>query len=111
MSVLSKLKELGGCVGGRMIYNAAKYSAEVANVFKDTNQLNARSKDKFRPLFPHLNLNRVRIRPGCTLPGNWFNSANNVAAMTFGYTIYCKGTKMQSTDAKLNILMHELVHV
>ncbi|MBK7581095.1 MAG: DUF4157 domain-containing protein [Myxococcales bacterium] len=111
MSVLDTLQELGGCAGGKLIYYAAKYSAEVANVFKDKNKLNASAKAKFKPLFPHLNLDKVRIRPDCTLPGNWFTSSNDVVAMTFGYTIYCKGKKMQSTNKKLNILMHELVHV
>ena len=111
MDILKTLKKLGGCAGGVVIYNAAKYAAAVANAFKDTNKLKSATQARFRPLFPQLNLGKVRVRPGCTLPGNWFTSPNDVAAMTIGYTIYCKGTHMQSTNAKLNILMHELVHV
>ncbi|MDD2732813.1 MAG: hypothetical protein PHF56_02640 [Desulfuromonadaceae bacterium] len=114
MNVLEELKKLGGRAGGITIYYGAKSAAAVANVAKQTNKLNARSKAKFRPLFPHLDLDRVRIRPACDLPGNWFESEggpHKVVAMTFGYTIYCKGTHMQRTYEKLNILMHELVHI
>jgi len=111
MSVLSKLKKMGACEGGIAIYFAAKAAAATANLLKQRNKLNASTKSKFRPLFPHLDLDRVRVRPDCTLPPNWFTSADDVVAMTFGYTIYCKGKKMQSTNNKLNVLMHELVHV
>ena len=111
MNVLGILKKMGGCQGGIHIYYAAKAAVAVTNINKERNRLKESTKAKFRPLFPHLNLDRVRIRPRCTLPGNWFTSSNDVQAMTFGYTIYCKGTRMQSTNAKLNVIMHELVHV
>lgn len=109
MSIMSQLQAAGGCEGGKAIYFGARTSAQVLNAFKQTNKLKTATKARFKPLFPKLDLDRVRVRPDCILPGNWFKSG--VKAMTFGYTIYCKGSHMQSTDAKLNILMHELVHV
>ena len=111
MSVLSKLKGLGGCAGGKVIYFAAKATVEVANVFKKKKRLKAATKTKMKRLFPKLNLDRVRFREGCSLPGNWFTSAKNVRAMTFGYTIYFKSKNIEGSKATLNVLMHELVHV
>lgn len=111
MNVLNTLKDLGGSAGGIAVYFGAKAVAELANITKERNKLKAGVKEKFAPLFPELDLDRVRIRPDCTLPANWFTSPNRIQAMTFGYTIYCKGQHMQSTPEKLDVLMHELFHV
>ena len=111
MSVLSALRSAGGAAGGVAIYFGAKAAVELANFGRTRQKLSAATKRKLAPLFPKLDLGRVRIRTGCTLPGNWFQAAGKVRAMTFGYTVYFRAKSVQSTRRGLNDLMHELVHV
>jgi hypothetical protein len=61
--------------------------------------------------FPKLNLTKVEFCINSTLPGNWFQSRDKVAAMTFGYRIYFNRSDIQKTRSGLKLLMHELVHV
>jgi Domain of unknown function (DUF4157) len=60
--------------------------------------------------FPGLDLNEVEFCLDSTLPANWFAPPGDVAAMTFGYRIYFKGSGIQDSQAGLKLLMHELVH-
>jgi hypothetical protein len=109
--MLSMVRRSGGCSGGVAIYFGAKAAAELGNLGRTRQKLSAATKAKLKRLFPKLDLGRVRIRTGCSLPGNWFQPAGQVLAMTFGYTIYFKAKTVQSTMSGLNVLMHELVHV
>ena len=58
-----------------------------------------------------LHLKRVRFCIKSNLPANWFQSPGKVAGMTFGYTVFFKGTDIQKSWAGLELLMHELFHV
>ncbi len=116
MDVVEILEDLGKCTGGIVVYEAAKAAANAANSVPG----DYRSKHKLRPeikhemcaLFPDLDLDRLRIRINCTLPGEWYPSEANVDAMTFGYTIYFKNSGyMTQGDDKRRLLIHELVHV
>lgn len=111
MSVLAELKKAGGCQGGKVIYAAAKLSCQAANVARKDRELWDNTRKLFKKYFPDLNLKKVRFHINCTLPGNWFTSANSVDGMTFGYDIYFKGSDLQKSRKGLRLLMHELVHV
>lgn len=114
-SILSYLRKEGGCIGGRMIYFAARGAASLANsklfAWRKRRELSDRTKRLMKPFFPKLNLNNVRFCINSTLPANWFEPRSKVKAMTFGYRIYFKEGGIQKSRAKLQLLMHELVHV
>jgi len=111
MSVLSSLKEAGGCSGGVAVYSGAKALAMAANLQRKHRTLWPETKKLLNSFFPKLNLNRVRFCIKSSLPPNWFESPDKVDAMTFGETIFFKGTDIQKSKAGLKLLMHELVHV
>lgn len=110
MKIFLALKRSIGCLSGISIYMVAKTAARIANFFVRRQELNSDTKNIMRPLFPFLDLERIRIKSGSTLPANWFRRKAKFVAITFGYTIYCTGKKMQSTNMSLNVIMHELVH-
>ena len=111
MSVLSTLQSAGGCAGGIAIYNAAKAAAQFANIQRKRRELKQSTKTLMKKYFPKLKLGKVRFCINSTLPANWFEKPGKVDAMTFGYTIYFKGSGIQQSKAGLLLLMHELVHV
>jgi hypothetical protein len=111
MSVLDKLRDLGGCTGGIYIYEAAKQAAKIRNVGRNERKLKPETSCRLGRLFPNLDLNKVSFYINCTLPAEWFQSPDITDAMTFGYKIYFKGSNIQKTDEGLLLLMHELVHV
>jgi hypothetical protein len=111
MSIRSFLEEHGGCAGGRLIYYAAQTTVQLANWTRDKHRISAETRAKLQPLFPELDLDKVEYKMCCSLPGNWFTSADEVEAMTFGYMLYFKDGDVEQTTKGLNILMHELVHV
>jgi hypothetical protein len=111
MDVLKKLKRLGGGAGGVIIYNAAKLAAEVGNSTAKTRKLKPDIILRLRPVFPHLNLKKVSLFIEASLPPNWFTTSNDVEGMTFGYSIYFKGSGYQTDLSKLHWLVHELAHV
>lgn len=110
MGIYAALIKLVGFTGGISIYLVAKAVTGITNINVGRQGLNAKTKNIMRPLFPDLDLERIRLRPGSTLPANWFGSRLKYIAITFGYTIYCTGKEMQSTNKNLNVIMHELVH-
>ena len=111
MSILSQLQNAGGCGGGQAIYYAAKGVCYMSNVTHKQIELWPDTIKIMHFFLPQLNLHRVRFRNNCSLPGNWFTSASNVDAMTFGYNIFFKGKDNQQSWAKLELMLHELVHV
>ena len=111
MSILSQLQSAGGCGGGQAIYYAAKGVCYMSNVTRKQIELWPDTIKIMHYFLPQLNLHRVRFRNNCSLPGNWFTSASNVAAMTFGYNIFFKGKDNQQSWTKLELMLHELVHV
>ncbi len=111
MSVLKTLQNAGGCAGGALIYGAAKSSILIANAQRKRRKLWKDTKRVMKKYFPKIDFGDVRFCVNCRLPGNWFTSAGKVAGMTFGNTIYFKGSDIQKSRAGLKLLMHELVHV
>lgn len=111
MSIRSFLEEHGGCAGGRLIYYAAQTTVQLANWTRDKHRISAETRARLQPLFPELDLDKVEYKMCCSLPGNWFTSADEVEAMTFGYMLYFKDSDVEQTTSGLNTLMHELVHV
>jgi len=110
MRIALTLKSSFGCSGGIVIYMISKAAAGIANIGVRREELNSNTINIMKPLFPHLNLEHIRIRPGSTIPPNWFKRRTKYVAITFGYTIYCSATDIQNTNENLNVLMHELVH-
>jgi hypothetical protein len=111
MDILGILRRKGGCAGGQLIYYAAKGLCLAANVQRMRRELWPDTIRRMNALLPQLNLHRVRFCINCSLPGNWFTTANNVVGMTFGYTIFFKGSGYQTSWPGLEDILHELVHV
>jgi hypothetical protein len=111
MRVLTTIKNAGGCSGGVAIYSGAKALCVAGNVQRKKRKLWSNTKREMRKHLPKLDLNKVRFCIHSKLPANWYESPGKVAAMTFGYTIYFKGTDVQKTRDGLRLLLHELVHV
>ncbi len=111
MSVLSELRDVGGCAGGVAIYTAAKELARIRNIARKKRKLWASTKKVMKSYFPKLNLDEVEFCINSSLPPNWFQSPDRIQAMTFGYRIYFKGSRVQGSKPGLKLLMHELVHV
>jgi len=112
MGALDILRAMGGCEGGRHIYYAAKALAMAANISRRNRKLFASTRRKLKPLFPDLNLKRVRLNINASLPANWFRDGDD--AMTFGFKIIFKGSNIQNrraTNESMALLVHELVHV
>lgn len=81
------------------------------NAQRQRRELWKNTRKALKPFFPNLKLRDVRFCINSSLPGNWFQSAGSVGGMTFGYTIFFKGSDLQKSRAGLRLLMHELVHV
>ena len=111
MVVLEKLRDSGGYAGGIAIYNAAKMAAAAANMTRKEQKLSDETISRLQPLFPELDLRRVTFVVNASLPDNWFESADKVPSMTFGYQIYFKKSNVETTERGLGLLIHELVHV
>jgi len=111
MDVLKILRNKGACAGGVFIYYGAKGAAYARNVQRIRRELWPDTIRILNALLPHLNLHRVRFCVNSSLPGNWFTSSNSVEGMTFGYTIYFKRSDYQKSWARMQYLLHELVHV
>ena len=111
MSVLSELRKFGGSAGGIHVYAGAKALVYTRNSMRKRRKLWKSTRKVMKKYFPKLKLGKVRFCINCSLPGNWFESPDKVAAMTFGDTIFFKGTYIQKSRDGLKLLMHELVHV
>jgi len=111
---LNILQILAGdaCGGGITVYYMTKMAARILNLTRRNRRLKQDTIDLMQPLFPNLDLKRVRLNINAELPGEWYNP--NVSAMTFGYKIIFNRSNIQNkykTDESLMLLMHELVHV
>ena len=94
-----------------MLYRAAKAVVVARNAARPALELWPDTKQMMRRFFPSLDLERVRFKTGCSLPGNWLARETWVSAMTLGYGIYVAGDHVQESWSALELLMHELVHV
>jgi hypothetical protein len=110
MSFFSVFRNMTGVAGGVTVYVITKAAAILANRHIRRQRLSPEVKEIMKPLFPELNIDRVSIKEGSTIPPNWFRKIKKYTAITFGYTIYFTGTGIQTTNTNLNILIHELVH-
>ena len=100
-----------GCELGRSIYSETRRSARIANFNRPRETLHAGTVARLQPLFPELDLNRVRVRSRCRLPPNRFRRTGSIYAMTFGDTIYWRDEFDENDPVDLVKLVHELVHV
>ncbi len=100
-----------GCELGRTIYRETKRSARIANFRRPHRPLQAATIARIGPLFPDLDLERIRVRTRCRLPSNRFRQTGDIYAMTFGTTIYWRDELDESDPTELVKLIHEVVHV
>jgi hypothetical protein len=113
MGVQDILSEYGGCLGGQLIYRAAEASLELRHPLRTRRRLQKKTVARLQRLYPRVNLRGVTFVTSASLPANWFDSANETLAMTFGDQIWFawKERRVEETDEGLRLLMHELVHV
>jgi hypothetical protein len=102
--------ELQKAGGGVAVYYAAKGACFYANMARKRRKLWKNTRKLMKQYFPDLKLNDVRFCIQATLPANWFESPVRAEAMTFGNTIFFKGSDYQKSRRGLTLLMHELVH-
>ena len=100
-----------GCVLGQSVFTEAKRSAQIVNVVRPRQSLQQATIARLKPLFPHLDLENVKVRTRCRLPSNRFRPTGSIYAMTFGYTIYWRDELDETKPDDLVKLIHELVHV
>ncbi len=100
-----------GCELGRTVFRESKRSAQIANVGRPARPLRSDTIDRLQPLFPDLDLHRIRVRSRCRLPPNRFREQGSIYAMTFGNTIYWRDDLDELDPRALVKLIHEIVHV
>jgi hypothetical protein len=100
-----------GCSLGKVVYREAKRSAQIANLRRPRRELSDAVKAELAPYFPHLDLDKIRLRTKCRLPPNRFNTSGSIYAMTFGYTIYWRDEFDESNPREISKLAHEVMHV
>lgn len=110
MKILSYFRDLAGMTAGVVLFSISKAAAGLANMKVPARRLSSKTINLMKPLFPQLELERVKIKEGSTIPPNWLRKGKRFSAITFGYTVFFTETGMQSTNEKLNVVMHELVH-
>lgn len=111
IDVMAILKKSGGCAGGVSIYGGAKALMWAANTQRIRRTLWSNTQALMKTYFPKIDFGDVEFCINCTLVSNWFASPGSVSAMTFGNTIFFKGSDIQKNRAGLKLLMHELFHV
>ena len=124
MSLLATIRSVGetlglwkrhvepvGCTLGRTVYRETKRAAYIANVHRRSRPLSSNTIVRLRPLFPDVDLERVRVRERCRLPANRFHESGSTYAMTFGHTIFFRDDLDEDTPRDLVHVIHELVHV
>ena len=124
MSFLSSIKAIGsalgvwrtdvlpvGCSLGRSIYRETKRAARIANFRRPWQRLQPETVAMLRVLFRDLDIERIRYRTQCRLPPNRFRERGPILAMTFGYTIYWRGTFDETNPTDIVNFIHEVVHV
>lgn len=100
-----------GCVLGQSIYAETKRSAQIVNIARPRRSLQSTTIARLKPLFPDLDLVRIKVRTRCRLPSNQFRQTGSIYAMTFGYTIYWRDDLDETDPVDLVELIHEIVHV
>ena len=94
-----------GCILGIPIYFAGKWLTRAANVHRVEQRLSPELTARLAPLFPHLDLTRVRLKDHANLPV--LPRYNGIA---FGYRLYFRHTFNENDARSLRVLVHELVH-
>lgn len=100
-----------GCALGQTIYAETKRSAQIVNIIRARDTLDAATITRLAPLFPDLDLSTIAIKTRCRLPSNKFQEIGSVYAMTFGSTIYWRDELDTHDASDLVKLIHEIVHV
>jgi hypothetical protein len=108
------MRRHAGCAGGRAGYFAVRSAASWRNRGRMERGLREGTIARLTPVFSDLDLERVRIVEGASLPPNWVPrwvpGSLRADAMTFGYRIYFRHQCCEVRPA-MALLIHELVHV
>jgi hypothetical protein len=101
-----------GCMAGVLAYAAARTACRIRNAGRRRLSLPAEVVRRFAPLFPALDLTRVRVCPGASLPPNWLGPrVFRADGITFGNEIFVVADDPFANRRALRLLLHELVHV
>jgi Domain of unknown function (DUF4157) len=113
MDPLDILRAIGGCAGGKVIYDTAETALKVRHPVRKRRRLMPETAVRLQPLYAGLDLRSVTFITSASFPANWFQSPDQTLAMTFGSQIWFKWKRshVEETEEGLLVLMHELVHV
>ena len=99
-----------GCTLGRSIYRETRRAALIANVSRRPRPPGPELQGLLAVLFPELDIEQIHYRTECRLPPNRFRERGWVLAMTFGNSIFWRGS-FDDTDASDVVnFIHEVVH-
>ena len=99
-----------GCSLGKNVYRETKRATRLANLTRPLSRLRPETAATLAVLFPKLDVERIRFKTGCRLPPNRFRETGSIYAMTFGYTVYWRGSFDESDPGDFVNLVHEVVH-
>jgi hypothetical protein len=113
MDALDILRAIGGCAGGKVVYDIAETALLIRHPIRKRRRLRPETIERLQPLYAELDLTSVSFITSASFPADWFQSPDQTLAMTFGTQIWFKWKRrhVEETDEGLLVLMHELVHV
>ena len=103
-------KKIAGYIGGTIVVFAGKWTVRLANLHRVEQRLSPETIARLQPLFPNLDLGRIRIKDHANLPPNWFKFMVHADAMSFNERLYFVNTFNENDPRFLRLLVHELVH-
>ena len=99
-----------GCSLGKDVYRETKRATRLANLARRLERLRPETAATLTVIFPELDTERIRFKTGCRLPPNRFRGTGGIYAMTFGYTVYWRGSFDESDPEDFVNFVHEVVH-
>ncbi len=99
-----------GCSLGKTVYRETKRATRLANLARPLRRLRPETAATLAVLFPELDIDRIRYKTGCRLPPNRFRETGSIYAMTFGYTVYWRGSFDESDPGDFVNFVHEVMH-
>ena len=112
MPLVAQIAKRAGQGGGWAVYYAARAAATAANRRRERRPLAPDTQRRLARLFPTVDLVRVRVTAGATLPANWLVRPASVTGMTFGFDVYTiLDGDLEHDYRRMLLLIHELVHV
>ncbi len=110
LDIWKPVESLGVSVG-KTVYRETKRAAQLANVPRRLERLDPETAATLAVLFPELDVDKIRFKTHCRLPANKFKPTGRIYAMTFGYTIYWRGSFDPKDPAQFVNFVHEVMHV